>query len=79
MLMRPSLRLALIVFLACTSSACELVADFDRDKIPEPPRDAATFDDAAVNPPTDAATDGNTPDDDAGGGSDASPDEDAGR
>ena len=79
MLMRPSLRVALIVLLTCASSACELVADFDRDKIPEPPRDAATFEDAASNPPTDAATDGSTPDDDAGGGLDASTDEDAGR
>jgi len=76
--MRPfslsNARFALIVLLACATSACELVADFDRDKIPEPPRDAASFeDDAAVT--FDAAMDSSTPedaggdaqDDDAGG------------
>jgi hypothetical protein len=76
MRMGPSLRLALIVLLlallACASSACELVADFDRDKIPEPPRDAAALGDGSTsNPIPDAATDGSTPD--------AGDDEDAGR
>ena len=60
--------------LGCALAGCELVADFDRDKIPEPPRDAAVFD-ADIDFP-DAA-----PDDD--GGTTPEPttpgDEDAGR
>lgn len=63
---------AVLFALAWVLAGCELVADFDRDKIPEPERDAATFPDADVMIP-DAAT----PDDD--GGSVPPPDEDAGR
>jgi hypothetical protein len=71
---RPTLRVALIALIACATSACELVADFDRDKIPDPPRDAATFDASTGNPTADAATDGSVPPEE-----DAGDDDDAGR
>ena len=62
--------------LACATAGCELVADFDRDKIPEPPRDASFDEDASFgNPSRDAGKDAAPSDDDGGETSD----EDAGR
>jgi hypothetical protein len=75
MSMRARWFLVFAIALAC--SGCELLADFDRDKIPQPPMDAATFGDASL--PIDA---GGNPTPDAGAGSDedaGTPDEDAGR
>jgi hypothetical protein len=69
---------ALVLFsIALACSGCELLADFDRDKIPQPAMDAATFGDASL--PIDA---GGNPGRDAGNGTDEDagpPDEDAGR
>jgi hypothetical protein len=55
-------------------AGCELLADFDRDKIPQPPMDGAIFGDASLS--VDA---GGNPGRLDGGADDAGPDEDAGR
>jgi hypothetical protein len=68
-------RASLLFAIALVCSGCELLADFDRDKIPQPPTDAATFGDASL--PIDA---GGNPGRDAGSDEDAgTSDEDAGR
>ena len=67
----------MIVLVGCCAG-CELLADFDRDKIPQPPMDAAIFGDASVS--VDAGGNPGRLDGGAdGGASDAGADEDAGR
>ena len=78
-----SFHACLVAFaLVSVVTGCELVADFDRDKIPVPPRDAASFPDVDIGEPRDSgtATDGSTTDGSTDGG-DAAPagnDDDAG-
>lgn len=64
-------RLLALILLCLAVSGCELIADFDRSKIPERPAgDAGTMGDAAARPPDAGRADAGT--------QDASTDEDAG-
>lgn len=69
-------RLLALILLCAAACGCELIADFDRSKIPdEPGPDAGAMGDAAAQP--DAGGDSG-PDEDAGMDEDAGADEDAG-
>ena len=68
-------RLLMLTLLCSTLMGCELIADFDRSKIPDdhPGRDGGGLQDAAVFDAVDAsAVDdaGPDPEEDAGGGDD---------
>lgn len=70
------LRCWMIVVLALSLAGCELVADFDRNKIPEPERDAEVFDADVV---IDASTGDSSTPDAAAPEEDSGADEDGGR